>query len=51
VCTALAFVAYLAIPWGFHDKVLQVEFGYFGAASLLCTLLYLLYRRPVEPAG
>ena len=49
-CTALAFVAYLAIPWGFHDKVLQVELGYFGAASLLCTLLYLLYRRPVEAA-
>jgi len=48
VCTALAFVAYLAIPWGFNDKVLQVELGYLGAATLLCTLLYLLYRRPVE---
>jgi len=31
VCTAVAFVAYLAIPWGFHDKVLQVELGYLGA--------------------
>jgi O-antigen/teichoic acid export membrane protein len=51
VCTALAFVAYLAIPWGFTDKVLQVELGYFGAASLLCTLLYLLYRRPVAAAS
>jgi O-antigen/teichoic acid export membrane protein len=48
VCTALAFVAYLAIPWGFHDKVLQVEFGYLGASALLCGLLYGLYRRPVR---
>src|SRR5436190_1044420 len=48
ICTALAFVAYLAIPWGFDDKVLQVEIGYLGASTLLCTLLYLLYRRPVE---
>ncbi len=48
VCTALAFVAYLAIPWGFNDKVLQVELGYLGASTLLCTLLYLLYRRPVQ---
>jgi O-antigen/teichoic acid export membrane protein len=47
-CTALAFVAYLAIPWGFHDKVLQVELGFLGAASLLCALLYVLYRRPVD---
>jgi O-antigen/teichoic acid export membrane protein len=47
VCTAIVFIAYLAIPWGFHDKVLQVEFGYLGASTLLCTLLYLLYRRPV----
>lgn len=50
VCTAIAFIAYLAIPWGFHDKVLQVEFGYLGASALLCTLLYLLYRRPVAVA-
>jgi O-antigen/teichoic acid export membrane protein len=48
VCTAVAFVAYLAIPWGFHDKVLQVELGYLGAATLLCGLLYALYRRPVR---
>jgi O-antigen/teichoic acid export membrane protein len=48
LCTAIAFVAYLAIPWGFDDKVLQVEIGYLGAASLLCLLLYLLYRRPVR---
>jgi O-antigen/teichoic acid export membrane protein len=48
LCTAIAFVAYLAIPWGFNDKVLQVELGYLGAASLLCALLYGLYRRPVQ---
>ena len=50
VCTAIAFIVYLAIPWGFQDKVLQVEFGYLGASTLLCTLLYLLYRRPVAVA-
>jgi O-antigen/teichoic acid export membrane protein len=48
VCTAVAFIVYLAIPWGFADKVLQVEIGYFGAATLLCALLYGLYRRPVR---
>jgi hypothetical protein len=48
VCTALAFVAYLAIPWGFDDKVLQVEIGYLGASALLCSLLYALYRRPAR---
>ncbi|HET8673452.1 MAG TPA: hypothetical protein VFL87_07445 [Thermoleophilaceae bacterium] len=51
VCTAAAFVAYLAIPWGWHDRVLQVEFGYLGAATLLCLLLYGLYRRPVAVAA
>jgi O-antigen/teichoic acid export membrane protein len=50
VCTAATFVAYLAIPWGFHDKVLQVEIGYLGASALLCSLLYWLYRRPVAVA-
>jgi O-antigen/teichoic acid export membrane protein len=48
VCTAVAFIVYLAIPWGFADKVLQVEIGYLGAATLLCALLYGLYRRPVR---
>jgi len=51
VCTAAAFVAYLAIPWGWHDRVLQVEVGYLGAATLLCLLLYGLYRRPVAVAA
>jgi O-antigen/teichoic acid export membrane protein len=51
LCTAVAFIAYLAIPWGFSDKVLQVELGYLGAASLLCALLYLLYRRPADEPG
>jgi O-antigen/teichoic acid export membrane protein len=51
VCTAAAFVAYLAIPWGWHDRVLQVQVGYLGAALLLCLLLYGLYRRPVAVAA
>jgi hypothetical protein len=44
-------VAFLAIPWGFDDRVLQVEVGYLGAAAVLCSLLYMLYRRPVTVAG
>jgi hypothetical protein len=42
--TAAAFVIFLLLP-GFDDRVLQLEAGYLGAASLLCALLYLLYRR------
>jgi O-antigen/teichoic acid export membrane protein len=44
VGSAAAFVVVLLIP-GFHDRVLQVETGYVGAAMLLCGLLYALYRR------
>jgi O-antigen/teichoic acid export membrane protein len=51
VATALVFVAFLAIPWGFDDRVLQVEVGYAGAATVLCALLYMLYRRPVKAAA
>jgi O-antigen/teichoic acid export membrane protein len=51
LATALLFVAFLAIPWGFDDRVLQVEVGYLGAATVLCSLLYMLYRRPVTVAG
>jgi hypothetical protein len=40
-------VVFLLIP-GWNDRVLQVQVGYFGAAALLCTLLYGLYRRPVN---
>jgi O-antigen/teichoic acid export membrane protein len=49
LATALVFVVFLLIP-GWHDRVLQVEVGYLGAAGLLCALLYLLYRRPVAVA-
>jgi O-antigen/teichoic acid export membrane protein len=51
VATAVVFVAFLAIPWGWNDRVLQVEVGYLGAASILCALLYWLYRRPVAVTG
>jgi O-antigen/teichoic acid export membrane protein len=45
--TAVAFVVWLLLP-GFSDRVLQLEAGYLGAAGLLCTLLYLLYRRSLS---
>jgi O-antigen/teichoic acid export membrane protein len=44
VGAATAFVVFLLLP-GFDDRVLQVETGYLGAALLLSTLLYGLYRR------
>jgi O-antigen/teichoic acid export membrane protein len=45
--TAVAFVLWLLLP-GFDDRVLQLEIGYLGAASLLCALLYWLYRRALS---
>ena len=51
VLTAVLFVVFLAIPWGWDDRVLQVEVGYLGASTLLCSLLYGLYRRPVADEG
>jgi len=47
LATAATFVVFLLIP-GWHDRVLQVEVGYLGAAGVLCGLLYGLYRRPVR---
>jgi O-antigen/teichoic acid export membrane protein len=44
VAAALAFVIFMLIPIG-SDRVLQVEAGYLGGATLLCVLLYALYRR------
>ena len=41
---AAAFVAFLLAP-GWDDRVLQLEVSYAGAAFLLCSLLYGLYRR------
>ncbi|MEX1142072.1 MAG: hypothetical protein WD399_02695 [Thermoleophilaceae bacterium] len=44
LAAAAAFVAFL-LPSVFDDPVLQVEVGYAGAALVLCTLLYAMYRR------
>jgi O-antigen/teichoic acid export membrane protein len=44
VGSAAAFVVLLLLP-GFHDRVLQVETSYVGAAVLLCGMLYAFYRR------
>jgi hypothetical protein len=43
VCAA-AFVGWNFIP--VFDEFRRVEVGFAGAAALLCTLLYVLYRRP-----
>ena len=45
VCCALVFVAWAVLPV-IDDVFLRVEIGYFGAAALLCALLYAIYRRP-----
>jgi O-antigen/teichoic acid export membrane protein len=42
---AVAFVIWCTLP--VLDEVRRVEVGYLGAAVLLLTLLYLVYRRPV----
>jgi O-antigen/teichoic acid export membrane protein len=44
---AAAFIVWLLLP-GFDDRVLQLEIGFLGAAGLLCSLLYLLYRRSLS---
>jgi O-antigen/teichoic acid export membrane protein len=45
--TAVAFIVWLLLP-GFDDRVLQLEAGFLGAAGLLCSLLYVLYRRSLS---
>ncbi|HEX6711817.1 MAG TPA: hypothetical protein VF066_00480 [Thermoleophilaceae bacterium] len=45
--TAIAFVVWLLLP-GFDDRILQLEIGYLGAAGLLCSLLFVLYRRSLS---
>jgi O-antigen/teichoic acid export membrane protein len=45
---ALAFVAWTVVPIVDNDFH-RVEIGYLGAASLLCGVLYWLYRQPIEP--
>ena len=44
LATAAGFVAFLLAPVT-DDRVLQVEVGYLGAALVLSSLLYTIYRR------
>jgi hypothetical protein len=44
--SAAVYVVFLLIP-GWHDRVLQLEVGYLVGATLLCALLYALYRRAI----
>jgi len=44
LATAAGFVAFLLAPVT-HDRVLQVEVGFLGAALVLSSLLYTIYRR------
>jgi O-antigen/teichoic acid export membrane protein len=49
VSAAVAFVAWNLLP--VLDEFRRVEVGFAGAAALLCTLLFILYRHPrVRPA-
>jgi O-antigen/teichoic acid export membrane protein len=50
IACAIAFVIWTAVPV-VSDEFHRVEVGYLGAAALLCTLLYVLYRRPVVEGG
>jgi O-antigen/teichoic acid export membrane protein len=45
---AVAFVVWTVVPLVDNDFH-RVEVGYLGAATLLCGLLYWLYRQPLEP--
>ncbi len=47
ISCAAVFVVWTLAPL-VEDEFTRVEIGYLGAATLLCTLLYLIYRRP-EP--
>ncbi|HEX3295108.1 MAG TPA: oligosaccharide flippase family protein [Solirubrobacterales bacterium] len=48
VGTAIAFIVWIVVPI-VSDDVTRVVVGYLGAATLLCSLLYWLYRQPLEP--
>jgi O-antigen/teichoic acid export membrane protein len=48
VGTAIAFLIWIVVPIVSND-VTRVVIGYLGAAALLCSLLYWLYRQPLEP--
>jgi O-antigen/teichoic acid export membrane protein len=45
---AIAFVVWVLVPIVSSD-VTRVVVGYLGSAVLLCSLLYWLYRQPLEP--
>ena len=45
---ATAFVVWIVVPIISND-VTRVVVGYLGAATLLCSLLYWLYRQPLTP--
>ena len=45
---AAVFVIWVVVPI-VANEIHRVEFGYLGAATLLCSLLYWLYRQPLEP--
>jgi O-antigen/teichoic acid export membrane protein len=45
---AVVFVVWTLVPLVDNDFH-RVEIGYLGAATLLCSLLYWLYRRPLRP--
>jgi O-antigen/teichoic acid export membrane protein len=44
IACATAFVVWCLLPIG--DEIRRVEIGYLGGATVLCGLLYLVYRRP-----
>jgi O-antigen/teichoic acid export membrane protein len=44
LASAAAFVIWMVVP-AVGDELTRAEVGYAGAAGLLCTLLYALYRR------
>jgi hypothetical protein len=46
---AIAFVVWMLVPIVDNDFH-RVEIGYLGSATLLFSLLYWLYRQPLEPA-
>jgi O-antigen/teichoic acid export membrane protein len=48
VSSAVLFVIWVAVPI-VASEIHRVEYGYLGAAAVLCSLLYWLYRQPLEP--
>lgn len=48
VGTAIVFIVWVVVPI-VSNEIHRVEYGYLGAATLLCSLLYWLYRQPLVP--